>query len=300
MNSLEEAIFKKNIIQSNRAYIETRLKKPFLELDQLKHETSLLSNEVEKSIRKEQTLIIDDIVNYNKNLIPANEQLLHKIINHEKELQKLVEQKNGNDKTSKVQTGSEFEVVTKKYDKGYLKLINLLESINFPEITNIKKVDKTCAPSFNKIWIWVLEIYYGVPSSKYFWEEFSKKVFSTSADSGKEIRRRMIIFDVTTLSPFQFKELEQITQADLPLLTEKLPKNEDLLKFFDCLRIIYKLYSISAHKKTVVMSNLVSIDQKLQEEEKTAVFASQKLNAIKFDIVSEVQNLYLLIDSEFK
>ena len=56
--------------------------------------------------------------------------------------------------------------------------ITKLENINISELYNIKRVSKDCEESFDKIWIFILEIYYGVSASKYKWADFSKRIFS--------------------------------------------------------------------------------------------------------------------------
>lgn len=300
MNTLEEAVFPKNLSDKDLKHIEERLSSATPQLTILKNQSAQLAKEVSKVISKEQLNIINDIVQYNKALLPPNEILLHKIIQQEQELQMQLDGKPSVKKQAKVEPGLTADSMTQKIDKHHLDLITKLEAIDFTKIAKIKKVDKLCAPSFNKIWIWILEIYYGVASSKYFWEDFAKKALSDQTDSGKELRRKMIIFDIGSLSVFQIKELEQITTSDIPLLTDKLPKNEDLLNFFEIIKQICEISKLINLKIKKEKSVPIIADVRVQEEEKSAIMTSQRLNAIKFDIVSEVQNIYLLVDSEFK
>jgi len=300
MNTLEEAVFHKNLSSQDKQHIEARLSTATAQLSLLKNQSSHLASDATKLIPKEQLNIIQDIVQYNQTLLPPNEALLHKIIQQEQELQNQLEGKAPLQKTVKPQNGQTPENITQKIDKMHLDIITRLEAIDFTKIAKIRKVEKLCAPSFNKIWIWVLEIYYGVASSKYFWDDFAKKALSESTDSGKELRRKMIIFDIGLLSVFQIKELEQITTSDIPLLTDKLPRNDDLINFFDVLKEIFGISKLLNLKTKLENSGPVIADVRVHEEEKSAIMTSQRLNAIKFDITSEVQNIYLLIDSEFK
>jgi len=51
--------------------------------------------------------------------------------------------------------------------------------------------------SFNKIWIWFLEIYYNTPLSKYYWPEFRDKVLKR--DNGEDLKRRMIVYNLKNM-----------------------------------------------------------------------------------------------------
>lgn len=59
----------------------------------------------------------------------------------------------------------------------------------------IKKLDDIWQNSFHKIWIFVLEVFFGYPESKYDWRDFSKKTMSKKYDKGQELKRKIIIFD---------------------------------------------------------------------------------------------------------
>ena len=58
------------------------------------------------------------------------------------------------------------------------------------------------------MWIWVLEVYFRYPESKYYWPEFSKNVFKN--DKGKKLKRRMIIKNYKNLTYSEVNELADI------------------------------------------------------------------------------------------
>lgn len=65
--------------------------------------------------------------------------------------------------------------------------IRQIEAIDFSQFKSIPKREKDdpVFVSFNKIWIWILEIFYNTPVSKYYWPEFRDKVIKK--DNGSEL-----------------------------------------------------------------------------------------------------------------
>jgi hypothetical protein len=301
MNTLEEAAFNRNISPNERTLIDTRLAELQPYLDQLRVQSHGVAQDATRLTNPQQYAILNDIVAYNKNLLQANDQQLHRVIQQERELHANLAQ---TDQQIMKKNGMGQAVPVSEIDKRLssiqLTYIERLESLDFPQIAAIKKVDRTIIGSFNKIWIWVLEVFFSVPSSKYFWDDFSKKALSKSNDSGAELRRKMIVFDINKLSPMQVKELDGIITSDIPLLADKLPPNQELRNFFDVLGLLNTLYKVSLQKSQQKRDMPIASDVRVIEEEKNAIVASQRLNAVKFDLISDVQNLYLLIDTELK
>lgn len=301
MNTLEEVVFPRKLSANEKQIIDTQLSQLIEPISQLKQQSALVAQDAQQNARSEQFSILKDIVDYNHNLIAQNNDQIYKVIQQERLLADSLLQKNQTDIDPKKAHNTAVILETnKKLDHFRLEYINTLEGINFTEIAKIRKVDKTCVGSFNKIWIWILEVFYSVPSSKYDWEDFSRKSMSKKHDSGNELRRKMIIYDVRSMSVFQAKELEGITNSDIPLLKDKMNPSEELKKFFDALNLLYEMYRMSMLKSKQKEESKLTYDVRIQEEERNAINASKRLNTIKFDIMSEVQNLYVLIDSEFK
>lgn len=59
-----------------------------------------------------------------------------------------------------------------------------------------------------KVWIWILEVIYGYPRSKFFWPEFAKKAIKN--DNGEDLRRRMIMRNYGKLNDTEISELSLI------------------------------------------------------------------------------------------
>ena len=80
--------------------------------------------------------------------------------------------------------------------------------------------------SLTKIWCWFLEAFYNTASSKFYWPEFRKKVFK---DDGKELKRRMIVFNVKNMSTTLENELTEITQVHGKVVKENYGNNYPFL-----------------------------------------------------------------------
>lgn len=301
MNTLEEAVFSSGVSPNERQMIDGRLRELVPALDQLRAQSQALASEAQRVTNPEQYKILSEIVDYNAKLLPVNDQSLHNVIEQERALQRsLVDLQNKTPKVNGTVASGPADELDRKMDHAQLTYIQKLEEIDFPAVANIKKVDRTLLSSFNKVWVWVLEVFFGVPSSKYFWDDFAKKALSRSGDSGAELRRKMIVFDPRRLSAMQAKELDTICSSDLPFLADKLPPNEEMRKFFDILALLNGLYKIAMQKSSQKTSGMAASDMRFVEEEKNAIVASLRLNAVKYDLMTDVQNLYLLIESEFK
>jgi len=298
MNYLEEIEFSRNIPEYDKARFEKQLSPVLPEQQQLLNEAATLANEVERHISRDQFSTVNDIYSHNAQLIKPNETLLHDCLNKEKDygskIEKLRWNKNG---LGEVKTSKQLMT---QIDSLRLQTIEELEHMDFPQIAKINKIDQVWGPSFHKVWIWVLEVYFGYPSSKYSWEDFSKKALSKNCDSGKELKRRMIVTAPTSMTAFQRQELEDLVASHRKLLMDKTNFPE-LNKFLHVLSLIYQQSRLQKEKSELEASGKDSNDvQKMREEEERTLMAGQKLNQTRFDLITEVQNLYLLIDAELK
>jgi hypothetical protein len=298
MNYLEEIVLSRNLPEFDRSRIEKQLAPVIPDQQQLLSQSGSLAKEVERHISRDQVSTIDEIYRHNAQLVKPNETALHECLNKEKEyaakLDKARYNKNGlgEAKTSKQ--------LSAQIDSLRLKTIDELEHMDFIQISKITKINEVWGPSFHKVWTWVLEVYFGFPSSKYSWEDFSKKTMSKSCDSGKELKRRMIVLEPTSMTPFQLQELEDIVASHRKLLMDKTNFPE-FNKFLDVLSLIYQQSRLQKERHEQETSGRDSSDaMKMREEEERTLMAGQKLNQTRFDLISEVQNLYLLIDAELK
>ena len=300
MTTLEEAILKTNLTQKQNEEVENTLKPLIPQLDTIQNQIDRLKSRFLNQIKPEQYTIIDDIVDYNEQLLKKNQLELHEVIKKDSELKWNIQNEINKAQANNKPNGEMYQTVVQKIDSTHLLYIQKLENLEFKSIGEIKKVDKVCSPSFNKIWIWVLEVFYGMTSAKYFWEDFSRKAFLEKNDYGQELRRRMIIFEVKNMSIFQFKDLETILESDIPLLKDKMTLNQSLTGFFEILSLLSKLYKLE-QRRIKEKSEKVHADIIIMKEDKlSALKTMSRLNSTKFETISDVQNIYALIDSEFK
>lgn len=99
--------------------------------------------------------------------------------------------------------------------------ITQIESLDLSTLKNIPKSKSSEDPvfiSFNKIWIWVLEIFYNTPLTKYYWPEFRDKVIKK--DGGEDLKRRMILYNVKNMGLTNQNELFEIMEIHSKVVTE--------------------------------------------------------------------------------
>jgi hypothetical protein len=297
MNYLEEIEFSRGLPEFDKVRIERQLAPIMSDQKQLLNESAALANDVEKHISRDQIAIVNDIHSHNAQLLKPNEVLLHECINNQKEFGLKIDKFRSGKASNPNPLGSVKEVEVKLNGIRH-QIIEELESIDFTKIATINKLEEVWAPSFNKVWIWILEVYFGYPSSKYHWDDFSVKAMSKKNDSGKELKRRMIITDSNSFTMFQIQELEDLVKSHRKLLLDKTNFTE-FNHFLHILSLIYNQCELNREKVRLQTSGKDSLDiQKIREEEERALLASQKLNQTRFDLISDVQNLYLLIDNE--
>ena len=153
--------------------------------------------------------------------------------------------------------------------------------------------------SFHKIWIFILETYFGNSSNKYEWRDFSRRLFSKNYDSGKEFKRRLIVLDSETLSKFQIKEFSDLVYTHSELIREKM-NDPILLEFLETFKMINTQLELTQKIKGMKNKSVNDDQIKTVEEEEKILNAALQLNQKKFDIVTETQNLYSFINSYLK
>ena len=303
MNYLEEVEFSRQLNPNELQRVEANLSPLLGPLEALRAETSNLTRDTQKNVSGDQVRIIEDLRAYNLALIKPNEQILHRVMQKERELRQHLEQFHTNIHPSMQTPPPEVSVSVRDIDtrieslRG--QLIDSLETVDFTRIAQIKKVDEVVAPSFHKLWVWVLEVYFGTSASRYDWEDFSGKVMTKRHENARELKRRMITFEPAELAPYQRQELDDLVTGHRKLISDKVA-NPELHKFLEALKIVLEQATLANDKLKMEVSNSESLDVvKSKEEEEKTLAAEQKLNATRFDLTSEIHNLYLLIEDEF-
>ena len=297
MNYLEELEFAHGVPEQELECIQNQLRPVLFETQKLMKESEMLAINVRRFIGQDQIAIISDIYEAASESIKPNEKLLHECLHKEKELSVKIDRlRSGKHLNERIKLQKDRKEAASALR---LQIIEELEQIDFPQIAKIRKIEEVWANSFHKIWIWVLEVYFGYPSSKYDWEDFREKALTSRNDKGKELKRRMIVHDPSTLSMFQASELEDIVRSHRRLLMDKT-NVPDLNKFLQVLTMIFREYQMSKIWEKDLADNKFSSDmQKMREEEEKTLMASQKLNQTRFDLITEVHNLLQLIETEF-
>ena len=302
MNYLEEVEFSRQLAPQEEAHVQSRIAPLLTPLDRLRQETNALARDVQRQVSGDQLRIIEELRAHNATLIRPNEEILHRSIQRERELRQSMEQfragvhpkqlANAGPTASGPQLTAQLKQLTGE-------LIEALEAINFPQIAKLRKIPEVAAPSFHRVWGWVLDVYFGVSLSKYEWEDFSGKTMTKKHESGRELKRRIIAFDPAAYTPNQRQDLKDLVATHRKLIVDKIAEPE-LHKFVDTLKIIEQQAEVANQRLRLEVNNTDSVDvSRTKDEEERTLGAEQKLNSTRFDLVSEIQNLYLLIEDEF-
>jgi len=159
------------------------------QLELINRDAQTAAKLVQDSTPVNQLAIIDELFNFNKQKLEENNKMLHDNISKEAEI-RIAMQKI---ETGEVLHGNPEELKSLQHELKvtHEKIVNLVEEIDFTAIAKIKGLRKNQAEqSFHKLFMFVLELFYGFPSSKYYWPEFRVKAFLK--DKGNELKRRII------------------------------------------------------------------------------------------------------------
>ena len=261
-------------------------------------------NSIEKTLATTKTdkvkEIFKTIYDYNKELLIPNYEAIEECICRGDKISKDLDcfHKN-NSGISPVKPKTDFEDLNKKLLDLKIKTIERIERLDLPKFCEIKVIHVDCEDSFHKIWIFILETYFGNSSNKYEWRDFSRRLFSKKYDSGKEFKRRLIVLDSETLSKFQIKEFSDLVYTHSELIREKM-NDPILLEFLETFKMINTQLELTQKIKGMKNKSVNDDQIKTVEEEEKILNAALQLNQKKFDIVTETQNLYSFINSYLK
>ena len=174
-----------------------------------------------------------------------------------------------------------------------------MEDVDFVQIAKTKDFKGNKGEkSFHKLWMWILEVFFNTPSSKYNWNEFSRKAMKK--DKGEELKRLIIIYKYGKLTTNERFELRELESLHIKVIKEFF-NTTDLNSFMDVLKEINRY--VEVYDKYVALKE-ISYDNNdvelVREEEKKVTMASAKFNSTKYDLMTEMQNILFLVNREFK
>lgn len=263
-------------------------------LDQSAQATARLAKD---STTINQIAIIDELYKWNKQKMEENNKMLHDNISKEADIKRNLQKI----EQGGVLNGNPEDVKTlkRKLKETHEKIVSLIEEIDYEVIGKIKGLSKNqAAPSFHRLWVWVLEVFYGFPASKYYWPEFKAKAFSK--DKGKELKRRMITQNLAELTDTEKLELNELTEIHRKVIKDYVQSLElaHFLEAIDLMKVYIDTYDEyhNINKKGVENMDVNAV----REEENKVLKASARFNSVKYDVVTEMQNILFLINHEFK
>ena len=298
MNFLEEVIPPNLMIpQAQEKMVQHSLDTLMPDITKLKKIAEYDTKFIKKNTNKQQLDIIDELYEYNKELLSSNKALLHENIQKEGIIRANIEKVEGGE----LLHGSPDEKKELKHELQEIqnRIINTLEDVNFAPIAKITNFrGNKGEKSFHKLWMWILEIFYNTPSSKYDWKEFSRKVLKK--DNGEELKRLIIIYKYGKLNTTEKFELEELNNLHVSVIKDYF-NTVDLNNFMDVFKLIGKYLTVYEKYMSLKELNYDNKDEELiREEEKKVTKASAKFNSTKYDLITEMQNILFLVNHEFK
>lgn len=267
------------------------------QLESLNQNAQSVAKLARESTAPGQMSIIEELYRWNKQKLEENNQMLHENIAKESGIKNSLK---------KVEAGGilrgspeDLRNVQANLKEIHEQIINIVEEINFVAIRDIKGLSKNEGiPSFNKMWVWVLEVFYGYPASKFYWPEFKAKVFGK--DKGEEFRRRIITHKYGEIGDTEKLELREIVDVHKNVIIDYI-KSPDLTQFVNVIDLIEKYVTEYEQYETLRTKGVEDMDvQAVREEEDKVLKASARFNSVKYDVITEMQNILFLVNHEFR
>ena len=296
MNFLEELELPVLSPQQNDA-VATEMAPLLPQLEAINRDAQSIAKVARDSAPQKQLAIIDELYRWNKEKLEMNNKMLHDNISKEAEISKAMEKMN----SGYVFHGdpSQLRTLQQKLKGTHEKIVSILEEVDLVAIGNLKGLKKNQAlPSFNKLWMWVLETFYGYPASKYYWPEFKSKAFNK--DKGAELRRRMIIHKYGELSDTEKLELAELNDVHNKVIRDYI-NSVELKHFLEVVELIYVYVDLYEKYDYLKKKGTEDLDvNAVRQEEEKVLQASAKFNGVKYDVITEMQNILFMVHHEFK
>ena len=249
------------------------------------------------STSQAQLAIIEELYRWNKQKLEENNRMLHENIGKEAEIRNMLKKV----EAGHIMHGSPEEArsIQSRLKDIHVKIVNIVEEMNMVEFSRIKGISKNQGElSFNKLWVWVLEVIYGFPASKYYWPEFKTKVFTK--DKGTEFRRRLITHKYGEMSDSEKLELRELVEVHKNVIKDHFTSPE-LHQFLDAVVLIDEYAQLYDEYEILRKKGVEDMDvQAVREEEDKVLKASARFNSVKYDVITEMQNVLFLVNHEFR
>ena len=267
------------------------------QLEALNQTAQATARLAQDSTAQGQLAIIEELYRWNKQKLEANNKMLHENITKEADIKNALK---------KLESGGilrhnpeDLRNVQHNLKDIHEKIVNTIEEIDFMALGKIKGLAKNQGlPSFNKLWMWVLEVFYGFPASKFYWPEFKSKAFGK--DKAVEFKRRMITHKYGELSDSEKLELRELCDVHKNIIKDYI-KSEELNQFLDVIDHIEKYSREFEEYDNLKKKGVQDMDvQAVREEEDKVLKASARFNSVKYDVITEMQNILFLVNHEFR
>lgn len=266
-------------------------------LENLNRESKTFANLVLEPTSPGQLDIIDELYRWNRDKQEHNNIMLHENIARESNIKRaLIQIESGGLLHSNPE---DVKRLKRELKDTHEQIISIVEEIDFVAIGKIKKLKKNqAAPSFHKIWMWVLELYYGFPSSKYYWLEFKTKAFNK--DKGKEFKRRIITQKYNALTNTEKDELKDIYEIHRKVVRDFV-RSVELSHFLEVIDLIKHYVDTYEEYDKIKKMDVEGMDvEAVRNEEDKVLKAAARFNSVKYDVITEMQNILFMINHEFR
>ena len=180
----------------------------------------------------------------------------------------------------------------KKFHEAVKEINSKVDKMDTTTIAKLHIVDPPLLFHFERVCLWILDVFYDNPPSKYEWDNFRKNVFL--ADKGDDFKKRVKGLYIPKLYDSQIETCNYISSTrpmfkkhvNDPNLDILLSISEDIVKAYNC------RFDYTTCKKTIQNSKLKIIETKLDLDQ------SDKVSKSSEPYVSNIYNK--LIDKELQ
>lgn len=300
MNNLEEISINEDVLGREKAsQLTSKISKIMPKLKNINKMSSNIHAKFQKNMDHNHLALIDQLYHKSSQELSVNQKFLHEAIEKERLLNKKNDQLISGE--GQIVTNNQIENKKNELIQLQIKIIKSIENMDFTEISKVKetKDNELHFQSFNRIWIWVLEMFFSRAASFYHWPDFMKKALKM--DEGKELKRKMIIYNYKSLKFSELNELVEICAVHSKVVLERFGDTEGLQDFLRILKNILK-YKEENDLYEQMKDNVVEDGDvnKVREQYIQETKNKLQLCSIKYDVLSEMNNFLNTVVRELK
>lgn len=301
MNNLEEISLNEEVLGREKcSQLTSKISRIMPKLQKINKMSSNIEAKFTQNMDHHHKALIDQIYHKSSTELSINQKFLHEVIEKERVLNKKNDQLMSGE--GEIVTNNQVDEKKNELIQLQSKIIKDIENLDFTGICTVKenKENKLYFQSFNRIWIWILEMFFSRAASFYHWPDFMKKALKK--DLGKELKRRMIIYNYKSLKFSELNELAELVAVHTKVVLEKFGETtEGLNDFIRVLKNILK-YKEQSDVYEQMKDNVVedSDVKNVREEYIKQTKNKLQLCSIKYDVLSEMNNYLSTVVRELK